>query len=204
MKGFTEYIGAQFGNPRGIIGKLCCIIMNTINNPMYKHIISYTKANNNTKILDIGYGNGYLVKHLYKKSAATIYGIDISNDMLKNANKKNKKAVKNKKVNLSIGSCCELNFQDDMFDIITSVNTIYFWDNTVKGLSEIRRTLKEGGIFYNAVYTKEWLQKHSYTKKGFQFFETHDYVKLGKRAGFSKVSIKEITTGKSYLIRYIK
>lgn len=204
MKRFTEYIGAQFGNPRGIIGKLCCLIMNTINKPMYKAITSYTIANNNAKILDIGFGNGYLVKQLYRKTGAAIYGIDISNDMLKNAVKKNKKAVKNKKVNLSIGNCCELNFQDNMFDIVTSVNTIYFWDDTLNGLSEICRSLKEGGVFYNAVYTKEWLQKLAYTKKGFQFFETTDYVNLGKRAGFSKVSIKAITTGKSYLIRYIK
>jgi hypothetical protein len=25
MKNLTEYIGSQFGNPRGIIGKICCI-----------------------------------------------------------------------------------------------------------------------------------------------------------------------------------
>ena len=32
MSKFTDYIGSQFGNPRGIIGKICCIIMNIINN----------------------------------------------------------------------------------------------------------------------------------------------------------------------------
>ena len=31
MSKFTEYIGSQFGNPRGVIGKVCCILMNIIN-----------------------------------------------------------------------------------------------------------------------------------------------------------------------------
>lgn len=36
MGNFSEYIGSQFGNPRGIIGKCCCLIMNMINRAMYK------------------------------------------------------------------------------------------------------------------------------------------------------------------------
>lgn len=54
------------------------------------------------------------------------------------------------------------------FAAVTSINTVYFWNNTVKGLSEIRRVLKLGATFYNVVYTKEWLDKLFYTKKGFQ------------------------------------
>ena len=40
MSKFTEYIGSQFGNPRGYIGKICCIIMNVINNAMYRNTVS--------------------------------------------------------------------------------------------------------------------------------------------------------------------
>ena len=91
-----------------------------------------------------------------------------------------------------------------MFDAITTINTIYFWDDTLKGLEEIYRTLKIGGIFYNAVYSKEFLKKLSYTKKGFKFFEKEDYITLGKKAGFSDVFIKEIIKRKSYIISYVK
>lgn len=84
------------------------------------------------------------------------------------------------------------------------MNTIYFWNNTEKGLSEIYRTLKDDGIFYNAVYSKQWLQKLSYTQKGFKFFEKDDYIESGLKAGFLKVSIKETAGGKSFLIKYLK
>ena len=30
MSKFTEYIGSQFGNPHGFVGRICCVIMNVI------------------------------------------------------------------------------------------------------------------------------------------------------------------------------
>lgn len=60
------------------------------------------------------------------------------------------------------------------------------------------------GAFYNVVYTKEWLQKLSYTKTGFRFFEREDFLQLGKQAGFSEVRIQDIVKGKSFVIIYKK
>lgn len=113
MSKFTDYIGSQFGNPRGFVGKVCCIIMNVI-------------------------------------------------------------------------------------------NTVYFWSDTVKGLSEIRRVLKPGATFYNVVYTREWLDKLSYTKKGFKKFEPELLMDFGRQAGFENVQIKDIVKGKSFVVIYTK
>ena len=68
MSKFTEYIGSQFGNPRGLIGRICCVIMNVINKAMYKKTVALIDAGPDDKVLDIGYGNGYLLKYLYKKN----------------------------------------------------------------------------------------------------------------------------------------
>lgn len=204
MKKFTEYIGSQFGNPHGAVGTICCVIMNIINRVMYRKVIAAVNTGSDSKVLDIGYGNGYLLSRLYKKNHGSLYGIDVSEDMLKIASKRNKKGIYDGKINLFLGDCCDLKFDDKTFDFVTSVNTIYFWNNTLKGLKEIYRILGEQGIFFNVVYSKEWLRKLSYTKKGFQFFEKEDYINLGKKAGFSKVIVEEIINGKSYFIRFVK
>lgn len=204
MKKFTEYIGSQFGNPHGAVGTICCVIMNIINRAMYRKVIAAVNTGSDSKVLDIGYGNGYLLSRLYKKNQGILYGIDVSEDMLKIASKRNKKGIYDGKINLFLGDCCDLKFDDKTFDFVTSVNTIYFWNNTLKGLKEIYRILGEQGIFFNVVYSKEWLRKLSYTKKGFQFFEKEDYINLGKQAGFSKVIVEEIINGKSYFIRFVK
>lgn len=200
---FSEYIGKQFGNPHGIVGKICCLIMNTINSIMYKNIVADVKADKNSHILDIGCGNGFLIRKLYQKNKCHLYGTDISEDMIRTTARRNKKAVENGAVKLSVGNCCNLSFADNTFDTVTTINTIYFWDDTLKGLSEIKRVLKDNGVFYNVVYSKEWLEKSSYTRNCFKLFEKSDYIRLGKKAGFQSVSVKKISE-KAYIIRYIK
>ena len=39
MSKFAEYIGSQFGNPHGFVGRICCVIMNVINKSMYKKTV---------------------------------------------------------------------------------------------------------------------------------------------------------------------
>lgn len=81
MSKFTEYIGRQFGNPHGFVGRICCCLMNIINRAMYNKTVSLLELSETDRVLDIGYGNGYLLEHIYNKTRANLYGIDISEDM---------------------------------------------------------------------------------------------------------------------------
>ncbi len=203
MGKFSEYIGFQFGNPKGFVGQICCKIMNIINYKMYNTLISNITLEKNSKLLEIGYGNGHLIKKIYKKFKPQIYGIDISEDAKNLALNKNKNIPKENLV-LEIGDCCNLTYSDNFFDSVVTINTIYFWEDTEKGLSEIFRTLKPKGSFYNIVYSKKWLEKLEYTKKSFKLFENDYFVKMGKSVGFKNVEIIEIEKEKSYIIVYKK
>ena len=200
MSRFTEYIGSQFGNPRGLIGKICCIGMNIINKPMYKNTVAQMNFDKGDKILDIGYGNGFLLHEIYKKNPVDLYGIDISEDMRNTATKRNSRVKKNGQLFLEIGDCCDLPYEDEMFSAVSSINTIYFWSDTVKGLSEIQRVLKKGKSFYNLIYTKEWFGDSSFTEKGFRKFEADELVDLGKEAGFEKAEVRDVVKGKSLMV----
>ena len=204
MRKLSLYIGSQFKKPRGFVGKCCCIVMNVINNAMYRRVLQYIDADEKTKILDIGYGNGYLINRIYKKYSSIIYGIDISEDMKKEAEKRNEQGVKNGNIKLSVGDCCNCVYSDNFFDIITTVNTVYFWQSSEVGLAEIYRILKPNGVFYNVVYTKEWLQRLSYTKEGFHFFEKQELCTLGKQSGFSNIAVIDISKNKSFMVIYKK
>ena len=107
-------------------------------------------------------------------------------------------------MHLKVGDCCDLPYEDDMFAAVTSINTVYFWTDTVKGLSEIRRTLKKGKSFYNIVYTKEYLNTIKYTQIGYKKFEPEELIEYGKQAGFGSIELKEIISGKSYGVIYTK
>lgn len=204
MSKLTEYIGNQFGNPHGIIGFICCTCMNIINNKMYRKTVSLLSLDKKQKLLDIGYGNGYLLKIVDKSFGCNLYGIDISEDMKELAEKRNKNALKSGRLNLEVGDCCNLRFPDNTFDGISSINTVYFWSDTIKGLSEIRRCLVPGGSFINAVYKKEWLSRTKMAEKGFKKFEPAELVELGRLAGFESIEVVEIVKGKSFAVVYRK
>ena len=207
MSKFTEYIGSQFGNPRGFVGSVCCLIMNTINKQMYRSTVELMQASGikpADKILDIGYGNGYFLQQAGRKCGAELYGIDISADMKATAERRNQKTKEAGRLHLEIGDCCDLPYEDEMFSAAASINTVYFWQDTVQGLSEIRRVLKPGASFYNVVYTREWLDTLSYTEKGFRKFEPQELIELGEKAGFADARVEEIVRGKSFAVIYRK
>ena len=116
--------------------------MNVINNAMYRNMVRAIKIQSDEKVLDIGYGNGYLLKKIYNKHHADLYGIDISVDMKEQATSRNIEAMKAGKLHLQVGDCCNLPYDADTFSTVSSINTIYFWSDTIKGLSEINRVLK--------------------------------------------------------------
>lgn len=178
--------------------------MNVINKPMYLKVVDEVKLKDGEKVLDIGYGNGYLLQKLYKRTKLELYGIDISEDMKVQAEKRCKIAKSDSKLFLRVGNCCELPYNDEMFSAVTSINTVYFWSDTTKGLSEIRRTLKTGGSFYNIVYTKEFLDRLSYTKKGFRKFSPEELTEFGRKAGFENIEVIDIVKGKSFAVIYTK
>ena len=202
MNKFNKMIGQQFGQPKGFIGRICCKIMNVINKKMYKSVINEIIADSTFDILDIGYGNGYLLHKMYKKFGCNLKGIEVSPDAEKLAFKRNKNEIKKGKIELIAADCCDMPFKSGQFEFVTTVNTIYFWKDTEKGLTEIQRVLKDGGVFYCAVYSKDWLQKMPYTQEGFKFFDMEDYIRLGQMAGFSEVKIKDIKKNKNFLIEF--
>ncbi len=200
MGKFSVYVGSQFANPHGMAGVICCKIMNVINRAMYRRVVSLLQLPSGASLLDIGYGNGYLLKQIGKAYRAELYGIDPSEDMKLLASRRNKAADRAGRLHLTTGDCCRLPYGEDFFHAVTSVNTVYFWLDTLTGLREIRRCLRPGMCFYNVVYTKEWLDALSYTEKGFLKFEPELLVALGYEAGFTAVTVQEIRKGKSFVV----
>lgn len=189
----VKYISNQCANPNGFGGIISTLTMNIINQTQYNYIIKMAQKIYPKSILDIGYGNGYLLKKMSKRLDNTkFYGIDISKDMLKIATNKNKKAIQNRQMFLSIGDVMNTNFKDNSFDFIDTTNTVYFWDNIENAYIEIKRILKNNGIFINLFYSDKWLNKIQYTKYNFNKYSP-DYIKnIINQLGFSKVELVKL------------
>ncbi|MDO4536415.1 MAG: class I SAM-dependent methyltransferase [Clostridium perfringens] len=100
------------------------------------------------RILDIGCGGGAAIAKigkLYPKS--TIYGCDVSPVSIQCTCEKNKNLIDEGRLKVEECGVSKLNFPDESFDSIYSIESLYFWPNQQEDLKEVFRVLKVGGKF---------------------------------------------------------
>ena len=106
-------------------------------------------------LLEVGMGNGFFVKDILGKNRSIKYtGIDYSPEMVRQANDYNAKFIESDVVDFHLGNVNEMPFENDTFNHVFSINTIYFWDDHKAALSEIKRVLKTNGVLTLFLKTK--------------------------------------------------
>lgn len=195
-----EYIGGQFAEPEGIGGAFAAKIMNVMNAEHYRAVERFVCKDDGAKILDIGFGNGHMLKILDKKLNAKLYGIDISPDMIEKASRKNGEAVSLNRMALQMANITELPYNDNFFDTVYTINTVYFWGDLTRAFDEIRRVLKDGGNFVCTFYSKNYLDTLAYCDTGFDKFTPQELRSLARENGFHDVKVKILKEGKSYCL----
>ena len=204
MGKFSEYVGSQFANPRGLAGRCSCAAMNVINRPMYLLASELASLSGANRLLDAGCGNGHFAALALKRGVTELWGVDTSADALAAARQKNHAAVESGRLHLVRGDCCALNFANGFFEAASSINTAYFWPDPLCVLREIRRVLTAGGYFFNLLYTPGYLQRFPYTRSCFHFFTPESMRGLSLAAGFTRVEAGELEKGKSFVVASVK
>lgn len=111
-----------------------------------RKFVSLLSEHKPLKVLDVATGTGDLAIAISKLHPEQINGIDISEGMLEIA--KNKITGKNScsMIRFSTGDAENIPFSDDTFDAVTVAFGVRNYENLQKGLSEMRRVLKPGGV----------------------------------------------------------
>ena len=102
----------------------------------------------NAAILDVGCGGGRTVRRLAAlASEGNVIGLDYSAASVAVSRDTNAKEIEAGRVQIARGSVEALPFPDRTFDIITAVETHYYWPDLPANVREILRVLKPGGSF---------------------------------------------------------
>lgn len=98
------------------------------------------------RILDIGCGGGMFISLLAKRfNSASIFGIDHSQEAVSFAKEFNKDLVGHGRCTISRASVSDLPFEDGEFDLVTAVETYYFWPDLRNDLAEACRVVRKDG-----------------------------------------------------------
>lgn len=120
-----------------------------------KKLISLAKVKPGDLILDVATGTGDVAigfARRYKNINVT--GVDFSNSMLEIAKKKTVLKGKIGPVDFKFGNALKLPFNDNKFDVVTCVFGIRNVKDSQKGIKEMSRVVKKGGLVLIMEFSK--------------------------------------------------
>jgi ubiquinone/menaquinone biosynthesis C-methylase UbiE len=99
-------------------------------------------------ILDVGCGGGRTVDKLAAMATqGKVYGVDYSDASVAATKKTNAQWIDAGRVEILHGSVSQLPFPDGMFDLVTAVETHFWWPDLPGDMREVFRVIKPGGTF---------------------------------------------------------
>lgn len=151
-----KFITKQFGNPSGLFGRFIAKGMAKNNVSDAQWTISLLDIQPHNRILEIGFGPGVSTQIVSEKaSKGFVAGIDHSKTMVQAASQRNADAIQSGRMELKHGEVSSLPYPDESFDIVFSLHSIYFWQNPVDCLRELKRVLKTDGLLAITIQPKD-------------------------------------------------
>ena len=180
---------SQCARPEGFLGRVMLRFMNFGHAPLTNWGLSLVKIQDGWTMLDIGCGGGATLKRLLKRSdGAKVFGIDISEQSVAKARQVSANVL-DKQVFVTQGSAEELPYQDNMFDLVTAVETVYFWPNLPNCLQEVIRVLKPGGSFAIMVEVLDGDSMWTNVVEGMTAYSPEQLKQMLDEAGFTQTEI---------------
>lgn len=140
------YVLLQARKPTKWVGRFFLWAMNKGHSGLTDWGLMHVVIKKQFSILDVGCGGGRTVKKLATIATdGMVYGIDYSEGSVAASRDYNGELITAGRVAIQKGSVSELPFADNSFDLVTAVETQYYWPSLDGDMHEILRVLKPGG-----------------------------------------------------------
>lgn len=180
--------------PEGEMGEQTIRRMNESHAELTAWGFSHFDVGMDAVILDVGCGGGKALKCLSQEARnGKLFGIDYSETSVNVAKQENEADIQSGKMQILCGSVSDLPFRDNMFDLVTTVESYYFWPDLAHDFREVRRVMKSGGIFVIVVEMYNHENQSEEDKYIVKMLEMHNNTpnelkKMLIEAGFTEVN----------------
>lgn len=189
----------QCRQPHGWLGRWFLRNMNKRHSPLTDWGLTHIAIPSSGVILDIGCGGGRTIQKL--SAAVTkgkVFGIDHSEASVGTATKLNAAAIARSQVEIRHGSVSRLPWPEAAFDLVTAVETHFFWPDLPNDVREVLRVVRPGGVFIliAEVYkgsgkaAAQMIEKYSHVT-GMTLLTADGHRALLADAGFTGVQVFE-------------
>jgi ubiquinone/menaquinone biosynthesis C-methylase UbiE len=142
----TAWLVTQCRKPNGPLGRVVLTAMNVGHSGLTDWGLGKVPIREDDTILDVGCGGGRTVQKLAAMAPnGRIFGVDYSKASVAASRRRNASDIARGHVSIEEASVAALPFGDRTFDIVSAVETHYYWPDLLANFAEVRRVLKPGG-----------------------------------------------------------
>ena len=149
-------IAEQLRCPSGEKGSQVATILEESNAYMVNQTINSLGKIKDLTLLELGPGNGYHLTNILE-NCQKAYTVEISDLMYQKIEKRFPNEISTGVLINLLGDGKTINIPNDTVDKAFTVNTIYFWSNPKKYLSEIGKCMKQGGDLFSQLKNSPFL-----------------------------------------------
>jgi ubiquinone/menaquinone biosynthesis C-methylase UbiE len=161
--------------------------------------LSHISIETHDTVLDVGCGGGRTVSKLAAiATQGKVYGVDYSKESVAVANRTNRQWIDMARVEIRDGSVSQLPFSEDVFDLVTAVETHFWWPDLPMDMREVLRVLKPGGaliiiaeVYKEANTTVAKLAEKYASRTGMTLLSVIEHRELFANAGYLDVQVIE-------------
>lgn len=188
---------SQCKRPRGWLGRFVLWAMNSRHSRVTDWGLSHVTIRPADIILDVGCGGGRTVAKLAAMAAqGKVYGVDFSPASVAMARKLNSQAIATGRVDIREASVSQLPFAEGIFDVVTAVETHFWWPDLTNDIREVFRVVKPGGaiaiiaeIYRGANTATAQIAETYIPLSGMKLLSADEHRELLHHAGFTDVQI---------------
>ena len=142
----VPYVANQARKPSRWVGRFFLWSMNHSHSALTDWGLGHARIGKRFTILDVGCGGGRTIQKLAAIAAeGTVFGVDYAAGSVDASRANNSRLVEAGRVEIRQASVSRLPFPDATFDLVTAVETHYYWPDPSRDLREVLRVLKPGG-----------------------------------------------------------
>lgn len=168
--------------------------------------LAHVSVNERDTILDVGCGGGRTVSKLAAKATqGKVYGADFSEASVVVSKKTNVRGIEMGRVEIRQASVSQMPFPDGMFDLVTAVETHFWWPELPGDMREVFRVVKPGGklvviaeVYRGAKAIVSKIAEKYALLSGMKMLSVEEHRELFANAGFSDIQI-HTDSGKGWI-----
>ena len=159
--------------------------------------LQYVPIHDHDTILDVGCGGGRTVAKLAAAAGSgRVYGIDNSLESVNAARRTNRQSIGLGQVEIQQASVSDLPFANATFDLVTAIETHFWWQDLAAGMREVYRVLNAGGRmlliaeFYNGGKHAKYADRLA-RLTGMASLTLAEHEEIFRKAGFTEIRLIE-------------